>query len=274
MTVLVIGQRDFPGVIDDVPALSHKLLAALGGPPPRARPRQLRLSRAGRRPGRHRAADYFAASWPRDHEQRARRRRATAPCRPSTWCSRSGSASRSSPSSPGVAGVIFDFHDDSPVHREVFGNIPDACMLAFYTVTPVLILAGALDLLAAGPNWERGAPDRRATTAEEHQAPPRATSAPASTCRRCCATPPPALMHSLIYFGFLVLLAVTTVLEIDHQLPEDLKFLHGDVYRGYAAGRRRWPGVVFLVGVAVGHLPPLHPAAVPDPHQVASPSTP
>ena len=28
------------------------------------------------------------------------------------------------------------------------------------------------------------------------------------------------LMHSMIYFGFLVLLGVTTVLEIDHQLPE------------------------------------------------------
>jgi Fe-S oxidoreductase len=41
-------------------------------------------------------------------------------------------------------------------------------------------------------------------------------------------------MHSLIYFNFLVLLAVTTVLEVDHQVPEDLKFLNGDVYRAYA----------------------------------------
>ena len=38
-------------------------------------------------------------------------------------------------------------------------------------------------------------------------------------------------MHSMIYFGFLVLLGVTTVLEIDHQMPEDLKFLHGDATR-------------------------------------------
>ena len=43
------------------------------------------------------------------------------------------------------------------------------------------------------------------------------------------------LMHSMIYFGFLVLLGVTTVLEIDHQVPPALKFLHGDVYRAYAA---------------------------------------
>jgi Fe-S oxidoreductase/nitrate reductase gamma subunit len=40
-------------------------------------------------------------------------------------------------------------------------------------------------------------------------------------------------MHSLIYFGFLILLGVTTVLEVDHQLPESMKFLHGGVYQGY-----------------------------------------
>ena len=31
MTVLVIDQRNFPGVIDQVPALAHKLLATLAG---------------------------------------------------------------------------------------------------------------------------------------------------------------------------------------------------------------------------------------------------
>ena len=45
-------------------------------------------------------------------------------------------------------------------------------------------------------------------------------------------------MHSMIYFGFLVLLGVTTVLEIDHQLPEDLKFLHGRTYHGVLVHRR------------------------------------
>jgi len=55
-------------------------------------------------------------------------------------------------------------------------------------------------------------------------------------------------MHSMIYFGFLVLLGVTTVLEIDHQMPEALKFLHGDVYRGYALVGDL-AGVVFTLGV-------------------------
>ena len=60
--------------------------------------------------------------------------------------------------------------------------------------------------------------------------------------------PAAGLMHSMIYFGFLVLLGVTTVLEIDHQMPEDLKFLHGRTYQAYAfVGDAA--GLVFIVGV-------------------------
>jgi Fe-S oxidoreductase/nitrate reductase gamma subunit len=49
-------------------------------------------------------------------------------------------------------------------------------------------------------------------------------------------------------FGFLILLGVTTVLEIDHQLPPALKFLHGDVYKGYAAVGD-FAGLMFTGGV-------------------------
>jgi hypothetical protein len=34
-------------------------------------------------------------------------------------------------------------------------------------------------------------------------------------------------MHSLIYFPFMVLFAVTVVIETNHQMPERLNFLHG-----------------------------------------------
>ena len=55
-------------------------------------------------------------------------------------------------------------------------------------------------------------------------------------------------MHSMVYFGFLVLLGVTTVLEIDHQMPEDLKFLQGRTYQAYTfVGDAA--GLVFTVGV-------------------------
>jgi Fe-S oxidoreductase/nitrate reductase gamma subunit len=60
--------------------------------------------------------------------------------------------------------------------------------------------------------------------------------------------PAAGIMHSMIYFGFLVLLAVTSVLEINHQLPESLKFLHGSIYEGYAF-IGDLAGAVFLGGI-------------------------
>ena len=60
--------------------------------------------------------------------------------------------------------------------------------------------------------------------------------------------PAAGVMHSMIYFGFLILFGVTTVLEIDHQMPESAKFLHGGVYQGFAAVGDA-AGVVFLVGI-------------------------
>ena len=43
-------------------------------------------------------------------------------------------------------------------------------------------------------------------------------------------------------------MGVTTILEVDHQLPEDLKFLHGRTYQAYAfVGDAA--GLIFTVGV-------------------------
>jgi Fe-S oxidoreductase/nitrate reductase gamma subunit len=56
------------------------------------------------------------------------------------------------------------------------------------------------------------------------------------------------LMHSLIYFGFLGLFAVTTVLEIDHVLLPDWRFLHGQTYQGYAAFGDT-VGLMFVAGI-------------------------
>jgi len=96
-------------------------------------------------------------------------------------------------------------------------------------------------------NWERGAPDRRKTTPKNVKR--RLADYRAGVYMRTLLRDSAAgLMHSMIYFGFLVLLGVTTVLEIDHQMPEALKFLHGDVYRGYALVGDL-AGVVFTLGV-------------------------
>ena len=151
----------------------------------------------------------------------------------------------------GVLPLITDWHNDSPIHREVFGGIPGPLKLAFYTVIPVLVLWGSLRFADRIRNWERGAPDRRRTTAANAKR--RLADFRAGVYMRTLLRDSAAgLMHSLIYFGFLVLLGVTTVLELDHQLPESLKFLHGDVYRGYVligdlAGLMFTGGVVWAI---------------------------
>jgi Fe-S oxidoreductase len=134
----------------------------------------------------------------------------------------------------GLVPLWTDFHEDSEVHREVFLNIPGPLKLAFYTIIPMLIVVGAVNFANRVRNWQRGQPERRATTLAN--LPQRLKDVRAGVYMRTLLREPGAgVMHSLMYFSFLVLLGVTTTLEIDHQLPEDAKFLHGDVYRAYAA---------------------------------------
>ncbi len=147
----------------------------------------------------------------------------------------------------GLLPQITKWHDESPITRETFSGIPGPLQLAFYTVVPVLIVWGAVAFAARVRNWERGAPDRRTTT--PGNAKRRLADFRAGVYMQTLLRDPAAgVMHSLIYFSFLVLLAVTTTLEIDHQLPDSLKFLHGGVYKAYAAVGDA-AGVLFLVGV-------------------------
>ncbi|MFV0309756.1 MAG: iron-sulfur protein, partial [Desertimonas sp.] len=148
----------------------------------------------------------------------------------------------------GIVPLITDWHNDNERHREVFINIPGPLKLAFYTVIPVLIVWGAFQFANRMKNWERGGPARsRRTTAKNVKR--RAGDFRAGVYMQTLLRDAGAgLMHSMIYFGFLVLLAVTTVLEIDHQMPESLKFLQGRTYQAYAfVGDAA--GVVFLAGI-------------------------
>ena len=148
----------------------------------------------------------------------------------------------------GLLPLLTGWKSDSPIHREVFGGIPGPLKVAFYTVIPVIIVWGALRFADRVKNWERGAPDRRRTTTKNVKR--RLADFRAGVYMRTLLRDSAAgLMHSMIYFGFLVLLGVTTVLEVDHQMPEALKFLHGDVYRGYVLVGDV-AGVVFTGGVA------------------------
>src|SRR4249919_1497821 len=147
----------------------------------------------------------------------------------------------------GITGVVFEFHDDSIVSREVFGGIPSALRLAFYVVTPLLIVCAGVLFWQRVRNYERGAPDRRATTSKNVGRRLRDFRA-GMYMQTLLRDPAAGVMHSCIYFGFLILFGVTTVLEIDHQMPESAKFLHGGTYQGFSAVGDA-AGLLFLGGI-------------------------
>jgi Fe-S oxidoreductase/nitrate reductase gamma subunit len=147
----------------------------------------------------------------------------------------------------GIAATVAQWHDDSPISRRVFGNIPSALIAVFYTVLPFLFLAGAVLFAQRVRNWERGRPDNRATTRTNVGRRLRDFRA-GIYMQTLLRDPAAGVMHSLIYFGFIFLFICTTVLEIDHQLPESAKFLHGDVYRGYSLVADL-AGVAFVAGI-------------------------
>ncbi len=149
-----------------------------------------------------------------------------------------------------VSGIIPQFthwHGTKAVSREVFDGIPGPMQVAFYTVIPVLLVWGAFEFARRVQNWERGAPDRRRTTKANVKR--RLADFRAGVYMRTLIRDTGAgLMHSMIYFGFMLLLGVTTTLEIDHQLPEGLKFLHGRTYMAYSF-IGDLAGVIFLTGI-------------------------
>jgi Fe-S oxidoreductase/nitrate reductase gamma subunit len=147
----------------------------------------------------------------------------------------------------GIIPQITGWKSDSPVHRVVFVNIPGPLQIAFYTIIPALLVWVGIMFSYRMKNWERGAPAQRRTTAKN--AKQRLKDFRAGVYMQTLLRDAGAgLMHSMIYFGFLGLLAVTTVLEVDHQMPEELKFLHGDVYRGYVLFGDLM-GLIFMGGV-------------------------
>jgi Fe-S oxidoreductase/nitrate reductase gamma subunit len=147
----------------------------------------------------------------------------------------------------GVLATIEQWHDEHAVQRVVFINIPSAWKAVFYTVIPLVLLYGAVVFSQRVRNWERGQPDDRGTT-RANAARRLADFRSGVYMQTLLRDPAAGIMHSLIYFNFLILLAVTTVLEINHQLPVSMKFLHGQVYQAYSLVGDV-AGTLFLVGV-------------------------
>ncbi|HET9692256.1 MAG TPA: heterodisulfide reductase-related iron-sulfur binding cluster [Acidimicrobiales bacterium] len=132
----------------------------------------------------------------------------------------------------GILGAEVSRSDHSPIARPVFVGIPHALRAAFYVATVAAVLVAGWLFSLRVENWERGQPDRRVTT-PENRARRIANLRRGLTMQTLLRDPAAGVMHSLIYFPFLALFAITTLLEIDHLVPEPIKFLHGGVYQGY-----------------------------------------
>ncbi|MCB9390764.1 MAG: 4Fe-4S dicluster domain-containing protein [Acidimicrobiia bacterium] len=147
----------------------------------------------------------------------------------------------------GVVPLEVNWHDDATVQRHVFDNIPGGVKFAFYALMTVAgVLVGWLSATRA-KNWERGQIAHRRTT--KANAKRRAEDYRAGVWMQTLMRDPAAgIMHSFIYFGFLALFCATILLEVNHQVPPSLKFLHGGTYQGYAFTADVM-GVVFLIGI-------------------------
>ena len=145
----------------------------------------------------------------------------------------------------GVAGTIPAEHE-AEVGRVVFGNIPDAVQVLFYvTIAGFIWLAFHLFARRAA-SWSLGGPDRRSGNWGERV---RRFDA-GLRMKTLLRDPRTGLIHAAMYYGFIVLFLGTVTLEIDHLLPGNLKFLEGNVYKGYSAVLDL-ASLVYLAGVVM-----------------------
>jgi Fe-S oxidoreductase/nitrate reductase gamma subunit len=135
------------------------------------------------------------------------------------------------------------------VGRHVFGNIPGALIALFYVGVAGFLGLAAYLFAVRVRNWERGASERRrGMWGRRLLGLWRAVSMSTVLEDRAAG-----LIHSMIYFGFLVLFAGTVTLELDHLLPNNLKFLEGGFYQGYSLVLDAF-AVIFVLGVLLAAL--------------------
>lgn len=144
----------------------------------------------------------------------------------------------------GVLGTLPE-HPEFEIGREVFGNIPDAAVFTFYVgVAGFIWLMFHLFAVRAG-SWEQGGTDRRTGDWSERMR----RLYEGLTMRTLMRDTRSGVMHSMVYYGFIVLFLGTVTLEIDHIIPSSLQFLHGGFYLGYSAVLD-FAALVYLGGLA------------------------
>ncbi|MDX1467710.1 MAG: heterodisulfide reductase-related iron-sulfur binding cluster [Acidimicrobiia bacterium] len=130
----------------------------------------------------------------------------------------------------GILGTLPE-HPHFAVGREVFGNIPTPVVVVFYAAAAVFLWLMMHLFAVRAAAWSAGLPESRTGLWKERVAQLTAGLSMQTLMR----DPRAGIMHSLIYYGFVVLFLGTVTLEIDHILPAGLKFLHGSFYLGYSA---------------------------------------
>src|SRR5436190_1268293 len=147
----------------------------------------------------------------------------------------------------GIVPALTHWGDTSSTQREVCVDVPTPVVVAFYASIATMLLVVAWLASLRVRNYERGQPDDRRTNRKNVER--RLRDFRSGVWMQTLLRDPAAgVMHSCLYFGFIFLFIATVILEVDHQMPDRFKFLHGDVYSAYAMGAD-FAGVVFLVGV-------------------------
>jgi Fe-S oxidoreductase/nitrate reductase gamma subunit len=148
----------------------------------------------------------------------------------------------------GVLGTI-PAHPSFEIGREVFGNVPDAVVLVFYVGLSAFLWLTFHLFAQRAASWQQGAGERRTGHWRERLA----RLYDGLSMKTLMRDPRAGVMHSMIYFSFIVLFLGTVTLEIDHLLPSNLKFLQGSFYLGYSA-ILDLAGLIFLGGLALAFL--------------------
>ncbi len=148
----------------------------------------------------------------------------------------------------GLLGTLPE-HPEFEIGREVFGNVPTALVVLFYVgIAGFLWLTFHL-FAVRSVSWRQGQAENR--TGLWRQRLERLSAG--LRMKTLMRDPRAGVMHSMIYYGFLVLFLGTVTLEIDHLMPSNLKFLQGNVYLGYSA-ILDLASVVFLGGLVLAFV--------------------
>ncbi len=134
---------------------------------------------------------------------------------------------------------------DFEIGRHVFGNVPTVFKALFYFSVAGFLFATFWLFAERTKSWRRGTAERRSGLWKQRIR----RFQQGVSMKTLLEDPAAGLMHSAIYYGFLVLFLGTVTLEIDHLLPNNLKFLQGTFYQGYSFTLDLF-GLIFLGGLA------------------------